>query len=62
MMEGISVNYDVARDDVVYTWMLRRQRVTLRSVKAGPKCLMRDMEVCESIAIIRKCIAIVCRD
>ena len=31
----------------------------LRSVKAGPKCITRDTEVCESIAIIRKRIAIV---
>ena len=31
----------------------------LRSVKVGPKCITRDTEVCESIAIIRKRIAIV---
>ena len=31
----------------------------LRSVKAGPKCITRDTEVCESIAIIRKRIAVV---
>ena len=37
-------------------------RPVLRSVKAGPKCITRDTEVCESIAIIRKRIAIVCGD
>ena len=31
----------------------------LRSVKAGPKCITRDTEICESIAIICKRIAIV---
>ena len=31
----------------------------LRSFKAGPKCIKCDTEVCESIAIIRKRIAIV---
>ena len=35
---------------------------SLRSVKADPKCGTRDTEVCKSIAIIRKHIAIVRRD
>ena len=35
------------------------ERGSLRSVKAGPKCITLDTEVCESNAIIRKRIAIV---
>ena len=43
---------DVGIDEALYIYLLR-------SVKAGPKCTTCDTEVCESIAIIRKRIAIV---